>query len=33
MKDSLIVDFVPREGDPKASTELTYDVKLVAKDS
>ncbi|KAF3404408.1 Catechol 1,2-dioxygenase [Talaromyces pinophilus] len=33
VKDSLIVDFIPREGDPKASLELTYDVKLVARDS
>ncbi|KAJ6021808.1 hypothetical protein N7540_007312 [Penicillium herquei] len=30
VKDSLIVDFVPREGDSKAALELKYDVKLVA---
>lgn len=29
VKDSLIVDFVPRKDDPKASLELEYDVKLV----
>ncbi|KAJ5997083.1 hypothetical protein N7499_006602 [Penicillium canescens] len=29
VKDSLIVDFVPRENDPEASLELNYDVKLV----
>ncbi|CRG85725.1 Catechol 1,2-dioxygenase [Talaromyces islandicus] len=29
VKDSLIVDFVPRKDDPKASLELNYDVKLV----
>ena len=29
VKDSLVVDFVPREGDPQAATELEYDVKLV----
>lgn len=29
VKDSLIVDFVPREGDPQAGLELNYDVKLV----
>ncbi|KAJ5609795.1 hypothetical protein N7528_010362 [Penicillium herquei] len=30
VKDSLIVEFVPREGDSKAALELNYDVKLVA---
>ncbi|KAL2801348.1 Intradiol ring-cleavage dioxygenase [Aspergillus keveii] len=29
VKDSLIVDFVERKGDPKAALELTYDVRLV----
>ncbi|GAQ39110.1 hypothetical protein AtubIFM56815_007598 [Aspergillus tubingensis] len=29
VKDSLIVDFVPRKGDPQAGLELNYDVKLV----
>lgn len=29
VKDSLVVDFVPREGDPQAGLELNYDVKLV----
>ncbi|KAJ5684421.1 uncharacterized protein N7477_000766 [Penicillium maclennaniae] len=29
VKDSLIVDFVERKGDPQAGLELKYDVKLV----
>ncbi|KAJ5765416.1 hypothetical protein N7520_004975 [Penicillium odoratum] len=29
VKDSLVVDFVPRDGDPRAGLELKYDVKLV----
>ncbi|GAD97790.1 dioxygenase, putative [Paecilomyces variotii No. 5] len=29
VKDSLIVDFVPRKGDAQAALELEYDVKLV----
>ncbi|KAL4819249.1 Intradiol ring-cleavage dioxygenase [Aspergillus spinulosporus] len=29
VKDSLIVDFVERKGDPQAGLELNYDVKLV----
>ena len=29
VKDSLVVDFVPRKDDPKAAIELEYDVKLV----
>jgi len=29
VKESLIVDFVPRKDDPKAQLELSYDVKLV----
>lgn len=29
VKDSLVVDFVPRENDPQASLELNYDIKLV----
>lgn len=32
VKDSLVVDFVPRKGDPQSELELNYDVKLV-KDS
>ena len=28
VKDSLIVDFVPRKDDPQASLELNYDVKM-----
>lgn len=28
VKDSLIVDFVERKGDPQAGLELQYDVKL-----
>ncbi|KAJ5745087.1 hypothetical protein N7520_010269 [Penicillium odoratum] len=30
VKDSLVVDFVPCDGDPYAALELKYDVKLVA---
>lgn len=30
VKDSLIVDFEPREGDPKAKFDLKYDFKLVS---
>lgn len=30
VKDSLVVDFVPRKDDPQAGLELQYDVKLVA---
>ncbi|KAJ6106418.1 hypothetical protein N7512_009935 [Penicillium capsulatum] len=29
VKDSLVVDFVPRKDDPQAGLELEYDVKLV----
>ncbi|KAI9928882.1 hypothetical protein MW887_002105 [Aspergillus wentii] len=29
VKDSLVVDFVPRKDDPQAGLELNYDVKLV----
>lgn len=29
VKDSLIVDFVPRKDDPQAALELEYDVRLV----
>lgn len=29
VKDSLVVDFVPRKDDPQAAIELKYDVKLV----
>ncbi|KAI9371657.1 Intradiol ring-cleavage dioxygenase [Aspergillus egyptiacus] len=29
VKDSLVVDFVERKGDPQAGLELTYDVRLV----
>lgn len=31
VKDSLVVDFVERKGDPQAGLELHYDVKLVAE--
>ncbi|KAF2101232.1 aromatic compound dioxygenase [Rhizodiscina lignyota] len=30
VKDSLVVDFKPREGDPKAQLELPYDFRLVS---
>ncbi|KAB8343153.1 hypothetical protein FH972_022743 [Carpinus fangiana] len=30
VKESLIVDFLPREGDPKAQFELKYDFRLVS---
>ncbi|KAJ5888232.1 Intradiol ring-cleavage dioxygenase core [Penicillium taxi] len=29
VKDSLVVDFIPRDGDARAELELNYDVKLV----
>lgn len=29
VKDSLVVDFVPRQNDPQAGLELKYDVKMV----
>ncbi|KAB8260333.1 Intradiol ring-cleavage dioxygenase [Aspergillus pseudonomiae] len=29
VKNSLVVDFVPRAGDPQAGLELNYDIKLV----
>lgn len=29
VKDSLIVDFVPRKNDPKAALEVEYDFRLV----
>ncbi|KAK5676439.1 hypothetical protein LTS12_029505 [Elasticomyces elasticus] len=32
VKDSLVVDFVPRENDPQAGLELKYDIKLVPND-
>lgn len=28
VKDSLVVEFVPRENDPQASLELKYDVNM-----
>lgn len=28
VKESLVVDFLPRKGDPKADFELPYDFKL-----
>lgn len=31
VKDDLVVDFVPFEGDPKATLELKYDVILAPK--
>ncbi len=30
VKDSLVVDFQPRKGDPKAEFELEYDFKLAS---
>ncbi|EYE98066.1 intradiol ring-cleavage dioxygenase [Aspergillus ruber CBS 135680] len=33
VKDSLVVDFVPREGDTQAGLELEYDIKLVPNES
>jgi catechol 1,2-dioxygenase len=30
VKDSLIVDFLPLEGDPKAEFELPYDFKMAS---
>lgn len=33
VKDSLIVDFEPKEGDPKAQFDLKYDFKLVSYES
>lgn len=30
VKDSLLVDFVPFEGDPKAEFELPYDFKMAS---
>ncbi|KAF5859275.1 hypothetical protein ETB97_003136 [Aspergillus alliaceus] len=33
VKDSLIVDFVPRKDDPQAGLELNYNVKLVPQQS
>ena len=33
VKDSLIVDFEPREGDPKAQSDLKYDFRLVSYES
>ncbi|KAI9703688.1 MAG: hypothetical protein M1836_007458 [Candelina mexicana] len=32
VKEELIVDFLPREGDPKAQFELAYDFKLASYD-
>ncbi|KAK8221361.1 Intradiol ring-cleavage dioxygenase [Phyllosticta capitalensis] len=32
VKDDLVVDFVPRKGDPKAQFELAYDFKLASYD-
>lgn len=31
-KESLIVDFVPRKNDPKASLQLEYDIVLAGLD-
>ncbi|KAJ5095799.1 hypothetical protein NUU61_005155 [Penicillium alfredii] len=33
VKDSLVVDFLPRKDDPQAGLELNYDIKLVASES
>jgi catechol 1,2-dioxygenase len=32
VKDSLVVEFVPRENDPQAALELKYDVNMVRLD-
>lgn len=32
VKDSLVVDFLPRKGDPKADFELPYDFRLASYD-
>lgn len=32
VKDSLIVDFTPREGDPQAKLELKYDIAMAPND-
>jgi catechol 1,2-dioxygenase len=29
VKDSLMLDFAPRHGDPKATLEASFDVKLI----
>jgi catechol 1,2-dioxygenase len=29
VKDSLVVEFVPREGDKEAKKELNYDIMIV----
>jgi protocatechuate 3,4-dioxygenase beta subunit len=31
VKDDLVVDFVPKEGDPKATRDLTFDITLAPK--
>lgn len=33
VKDDLVVDFVPVEGNAKATLELTYDIRLARKQS
>jgi len=33
VKDDLIVDFKPREGDPKAKLDLEYNVVLAPRES
>jgi len=30
VKDSLVVDFTPKQGDPRAQFDLPYDFKLVS---
>lgn len=32
VKDSLVVEFVPRHGDPKAPFELKYDIQMAPAD-
>lgn len=33
VKDSLVVEFVPRKDDPKAGFELKYDISMAPADS
>lgn len=33
VKDELVVDFKPLEGNTKAALELTYDIRLARKES
>lgn len=31
VKDDLVIDFLPRENDPKAKLDLTYNIKLAPR--